>query len=157
MHNLHHFFVVVSPQLFLHLHTDTVSFACTGLRPDSRLLPSIVVIPEDQCRIKREAKQKMRNLATTGSASSTVGADRKSSSSPQQVTSTDSTSSSTGDSTQQHSASSSVRGLTLEQQELVNRLMQSQQQFDYPSDAALSKLSVRMCQRVHGRKYILPD
>uniref|UniRef100_A0A914W4F0 Ecdysone receptor n=1 Tax=Plectus sambesii TaxID=2011161 RepID=A0A914W4F0_9BILA len=102
-----------------------------GMRPE-------LVIPEDQCRIKREAKQKMRSLNGLGQAAS-IGvpptlAERKASCSPQQVTSTESP-----------SDSPRSAGLTMEQQELINRLVTSQQQFDMPSDEALSKLST-FCQ-----------
>ena len=125
-----HFFFTLP---FIFLHSLSLFFS-SGLRPDSRL--PLVVIPEDQCRIKREAKQKMRSLNGLGQATASIGvppplAERKASCSPQQVTSTESP-----------SDSPRSAGLTMEQQELINRLVTSQQQFDMPSDEALSKLSV---------------
>ncbi|VDN57947.1 unnamed protein product [Dracunculus medinensis] len=82
------------------------------LRADSRV--PLVVIPEDQCRIKREAKQKLR-----------IVADQRKSSSPSAVTSTESLDC----------------GLSIETRELISRLVAIDNQFLAPSNDSLMQLS----------------
>lgn len=88
----------------------------SGLRADSRV--PLVVIPEDQCRIKREAKQKLR-----------IVADQRKSSSPSAVTSTESLDC----------------GLSIETRELISRLVAIDNQFLAPSNDSLMQLSVSLC------------
>lgn len=86
----------------------------SGLRADSRV--PLVVIPEEQCRIKREAKQKMRSST-----------EQRSPSSPHLVTSTE----------------SSECALSLETRELISRIVAIDSQFAAPSNDSLMQLSVR--------------
>ncbi|KRX81675.1 Ecdysone receptor, partial [Trichinella sp. T6] len=88
-----------------------------GMRPE-------LVIPEEQCRMKRESKGKCK----TGSKVNEDGTV----SSPPQVTSTDS---STPNPT-------SANNFSPEQRELLNRVLLCQEQFDVPSNDDLSKLTV---------------
>uniref|UniRef100_A0A5S6QHF1 Ecdysone receptor n=1 Tax=Trichuris muris TaxID=70415 RepID=A0A5S6QHF1_TRIMR len=86
-----------------------------GMRPE-------LVIPEEQCRIKRESKGKNK------SASKVV--EEPTISSPQQVTSTESL-----------SPLPAVYNLTPEQRELLHRVILCQEQFDVPSNEDLKDLS----------------
>uniref|UniRef100_F1KXD0 Ecdysone receptor n=1 Tax=Ascaris suum TaxID=6253 RepID=F1KXD0_ASCSU len=78
-----------------------------GMRPE-------LVIPEEQCRIKREAKQKMRSST-----------EQRSPSSPHLVTSTE----------------SSECALSLETRELISRIVAIDSQFAAPSNDSLMQLS----------------
>lgn len=89
----------------------------SGLRADSRVVP-LVVIPEDQCRIKREAKQKMRLTSEQS---------RRSSRSPQQAVS---------------SSDSQDCSLSVETRELINRIVAIDAQFAVPSSDSLMKILV---------------
>ncbi|KHN78537.1 Ecdysone receptor [Toxocara canis] len=82
------------------------------LRADSRV--PLVVIPEEQCRIKREAKQKMRSAT-----------EQRSPSSPHIVTSTE----------------SPECVLSLETRELISRIVAIDSQFAVPSNDSLMQLS----------------
>ncbi|VDD94781.1 unnamed protein product [Enterobius vermicularis] len=84
-----------------------------GLRVDPRV--PLVVIPEDQCRLKREAKQKMRTSAEL----------QRKSTSPNAVTSTEPL----------------VGALSVETRELINRIVALDLQFATPSNDSIVQLS----------------
>ncbi|KFD47398.1 hypothetical protein M513_11709 [Trichuris suis] len=86
-----------------------------GMRPE-------LVIPEEQCRIKRESKGKNKTACKV--------AEETTISSPQQVTSTESL-----------SPLPAVYNLTPEQRELLHRVILCQEQFDVPSNEDLKDLS----------------
>lgn len=88
--------------------------APSGLRVDPRV--PLVVIPEDQCRLKREAKQKMRTSAEL----------QRKSTSPNAVTSTEPL----------------VGALSVETRELINRIVALDLQFATPSNDSIVQLSV---------------
>uniref|UniRef100_A0A158R3U4 Ecdysteroid receptor n=1 Tax=Syphacia muris TaxID=451379 RepID=A0A158R3U4_9BILA len=83
------------------------------LRVDSRV--PLVVIPEDQCRLKREAKQKLRE----------TGERQRKSSSPNAVTSTEPL----------------IVALSVETRELINRIVALDLQFATPSNDSIVQLS----------------
>ncbi|VDK81441.1 unnamed protein product [Litomosoides sigmodontis] len=88
------------------------------LRADSRV--PLVVIPEDQCRMKREAKQKLRNaLEQQRKANCT---------SPQQAVSSS-------------ESPDDCVALSVETRELINRIVTIDQQFATPSTDTLMKIS----------------
>ncbi|VDK85750.1 unnamed protein product [Onchocerca ochengi] len=90
------------------------------LRADSRV--PLVVIPEDQCRIKREAKQKLRT---------TLEQQRKvNCASPQQAVSSS-------------ESPDDCVALSMETRELINRIVTIDQQFATPSTDTLMKISER--------------
>ncbi|EJD76140.1 ecdysone receptor isoform A [Loa loa] len=90
------------------------------LRADSRV--PLVVIPEDQCRIKREAKQKLRTVLEQHRKAHCA--------SPQQAVSSS-------------ESSDDCVALSVETRELINRIVTIDQQFATPSTDTLMKISER--------------
>ncbi|VIO91237.1 Uncharacterized protein BM_BM11227 [Brugia malayi] len=88
------------------------------LRADSRV--PLVVIPEDQCRIKREAKQKLRTTLEQQRKANCV--------SPQQAVSSS-------------ESPDDCVALSVETRELINRIVTIDQQFATPSTDMLMKVS----------------
>uniref|UniRef100_A0A183D1W2 NR LBD domain-containing protein n=1 Tax=Gongylonema pulchrum TaxID=637853 RepID=A0A183D1W2_9BILA len=114
------FFACVS-FFFFSFCTLKLGFANnSGLRADSRV--PLVVIPEDQCRIKREAKQKLRNALEQQRRSSCA------SPSQQAVSSSE-------------SPDDCCSALSLETRELISRIVAIDQQFATPSTDTLMKIS----------------
>lgn len=91
----------------------------SGLRVDSRV--PLVVIPEDQCRVKREAKQKLRAALEQQRKANCV--------SPQPAVSSS-------------ESPDDCVALSLETRELINRIVTIDQQFATPSTDTLMKISV---------------
>lgn len=82
----------------------------------------LVVIPEDQCRIKREAKQKLRTALEQQRKTNCA--------SPQQAVSSS-------------ESPDDCIALSVETRELINRIVTIDQQFATPSTDTLMKISVK--------------